>query len=109
MKGHFDEVKPGMMEIEWLGGELALARIRAVMDELEPNLAPCPFCGSRTMLRGVFMYQMPAVLVECPRCRCRTNTYGPQFDYLTGKNEAFGERCVKRAAAAWNRRTEATA
>ena len=26
MSWHFDEVKPGMQEMDWLGGELALQR-----------------------------------------------------------------------------------
>lgn len=109
MKGHFDEIRPGMREMDWIGGELALARIRAVMDELEPVLAPCPFCGARAELRGVFLYTTPAILVECTHCYCKTPPRGPQFDYLTGENEPFGPDCVVKSVAVWNRRTEATA
>lgn len=109
MKGHFEDIRPGMRELDWIGGELALARIRAAMDELEPALAACPFCGSSAALRGVFLYDTPAVIVECPRCKCRTPTQMQKYNYLTGENEPFGPRCAERAAARWNRRAEATA
>lgn len=105
MNWHFDEVKPGMQEMEWLGGELALQRVRALMENLEPGLAPCPFCGARAVVRGIFRYASPGAMVECPRCHCGTPALIPGHDYLTGESETL-EKCVKKAAARWNRRTE---
>lgn len=109
MKGHFYEVRPGTREMDWIGGEPALARIRAIMDELELELAPCPFCGARAELRSAFLYMEPAVLAVCTCCFCKTPPVCPQFDVQTGRNEPFSPDCAKRAADLWNRRTEATA
>ena len=108
MKGCFEEIKPGMKEMDYIGGELALKRILDAMEQLEPALAPCPFCGSPANLRGTFVYETPAVLVECSRCRCGTHVLVPGYNYLTEEYETF-EQCMEKACARWNRRTEATA
>ncbi len=106
MNWHFDGVKPGMQEMEWLGGELELQRVRALMEELEQGLSPCPFCGARAVVRGVFRYDSPGAMVECPLCHCGTLAFITGFNYLTEENETL-EKCVKKAVSRWNRRTEA--
>ncbi len=70
-------------------GELALQRVRTLMENLEPGLAPCPFCGARAVVRGIFRYASPGAMVECPRCHCGTPALIPGHDYLTGESETL--------------------
>ena len=107
MKGnHFDDVCPNVGDyLDRFGGEEQLQNIRALMNELEPTMVHCPFCGEAAVLRGTFTYTAPAVLAECPRCHIGTAPLGEGFDYLTGARKTL-EQCVRDAVTRWNRRRE---
>ena len=66
------------------------------MQDEEIQLENCPFCGGKAhiVLKQFDLFNVAAV-IECEKCKARTDLYPPKID-----------NCAKdEAAAAWNRRT----
>lgn len=92
--------------LEPVGGAEALEAANRRMDELEPQLARCHFCGGAAMLRAVYTCCAPGVVLECSVCHC-----GPKLK-LSGINHFTNEyitpeQCAVDVVASWNRRTSA--
>ena len=89
--------------LEPIGGIEALETANRRMDELEPQLASCPFCGGAAMIRAIYSYCAPGVVLECSVCQCGPKQKLAGVDIFT--NEYITpEQCVVQAAASWNRR-----
>lgn len=103
---HFDNIKEGMPQMEWIGGPEHLQAVQKSMEEKEPTLAACPFCGSQPFLKGVWAYNRPAIIAFCPACGCRTSWQTEGLDIVDRKRWTL-EQCITEAVARWNRRPTA--
>lgn len=74
------------------------------MDQLEPGLHPCPFCGSPAYVRTVWAYSAPGIKVECSRCHCGTNLYLQGF-HLVKQEHITIEQAMDKAVNSWQKRT----
>ena len=59
------------------------------MDDLNRELDPCPFCGSKANLKGIGIY--PTYIVHCPSC---------------GIEQGYGFHDPWEAIEKWNTRSE---
>lgn len=100
---HFDRVKPGMHEFAYIGGQDRLQKIRKVMEAVEPELKPCPFCGAPAVIDGKFGYTTPGIAVRCFRCRCSTPMRLEGEDLIRRRTWTL-EELVQDTAGLWNRR-----
>ena len=103
---HFDNIKEGMPQMEWIGGPERLQAVQKSMEEKEPTLAACPFCGSQPFSKGVWAYNRPAIIAFCPACGCRTSWQTEGLDIVDRKRWTL-EQCITEAVARWNRRPTA--
>lgn len=100
---HYENVVPGSEQFRWLGGADRIRSLQMLMEQVEGTLAECPFCGSKTYVRGGFTYASPCVRVQCFSCRCETSILPEGKNLGDGKYYPL-EQCILRAAATWNRR-----
>lgn len=100
----FSGIKAGTERyLEPIGGLEALEAANRRMDELEPKLARCPFCGGAAMIRAIYSFCAPGVALECSVCHCGPKQKLAGINHFT--NEYITpEQCAVDVAASWNRR-----
>ena len=104
IKRRFSGPMPGTERyLEPIGGLEALEAANRRMYELEPQLARCPFCGGAAVIRAIYSYCAPGIVLECSVCRCGPKPKTAGVDIFT--NEYITpEKCAVDVAASWNRR-----
>lgn len=103
---HFDGIGPGTCELKFIGGLDRIQEIREVLEAVEQELSPCPFCGGPTVLDGRFLYATPAVVARCRSCRCSTPSLPEGMELSTYRLWTLEER-AREAVGIWNRRATA--
>lgn len=100
---HFDDVDHDTKKLEWIGGAGTLQAARSLMDQLEPCLPTCPFCGAPTVLESRWAYSNPAVQALCTKCRSSSQLQVAGMNPFTRKEVSLSA-CIIRAANLWRRR-----
>lgn len=100
---HFDGVESSAVQLKWIGGMARLQEARSLMEQLEPSLPRCPFCGAPTVLESCWAYCNPAVHAMCSKCRSATQLQVSGESIVTKEHVSLAT-CIMRAADLWKRR-----
>ena len=70
----------------------------------------CPCCGTEAEIKGVLLYNVPCVVIRCPKCLIQTSPAGERnYIFYHGKKNvrlSFDD-AMEDAIRAWNLRTAA--
>lgn len=100
---HFPDAEKHDLELSWVGGLDVLLKARTLMEEMEKELPPCPFCGASAALEGNFAFNLPAVRTSCTQCRSTTALQIAGQSYLTHRTTTLDE-CITSAVQLWKKR-----
>lgn len=91
-------------QLQALGSIGHAQRLDKLMDEIEPSLSQCPFCGGKAVIQAVWTYLKPGIMIQCRSCRCGTTRILEGTNIL--QQHTTLEQAITQAVNRWETRKE---